>query len=809
MSENVSIQNNTANIPVKNGMGKDTFLIHIQGLVQGVGFRPFVYKLAKGFSLKGWVNNTFDGVHIEFNADELTANKFYQKLVKQPPALSNITKHSLHKINAKEFSSFEIIESNPNGDAVLMLTPDFAMCADCKAELHDADNFRYQYPFITCTHCGPRYSIITSLPYDRAKTTMQNFAMCETCKKEYNNPENRRHFSQTTSCPDCGIKMEMHDATGSKLFSDKFLIINAITEALQHGKIIAVKGIGGYLLLCDANNAHTIKLLRERKRRPTKPFAVMFPDLASIEKIAFLQKEETDILQSVVAPIVLLEAKEGSDEQICFGVIASNLSRLGVMLPYAPLFELILSKFAKPVVATSANISGAPIIFTDDEALQSLFSIADFVVTNNREIVVPQDDSVLQFTKKSHQKIIIRRSRGLAPSWFNYDCQTDKTILATGALLKSTFTFVNKKNTYISQYLGSTESYEAQETYAKTVQHFFDLFHQNPTVILTDKHAQYFSNQFAKELATSLDIKAIEIQHHKAHFAAVLAENNLLHQVFQPGSLSTNLPVLGITWDGTGLGDDGNIWGGEFFTYENNRMKRVAHFDYFPFILGDKMPKEPRISAMAACADIPMADGLLSKKFSVTEWKIYKQILSKHSLRCSSAGRIFDAVASLLNLCDKQTYEGEAAMLLQEQAFVYFNKNGWEFEESYFIENDHLISTISLLSQVVIDIGRNKSTGFVAAKFHYSLVHLVEIIANTLQTKNIAFSGGVFLNSVLVDLLHLHLGKDFRLYFHKDLSPNDENISFGQMVYYDHKIDMAEELISNKNKLLKGVAEQA
>ena len=807
MAENVSIQNELLKIPVSGGGGIDSFHIHIQGLVQGVGFRPFVYNLAKHFALTGWVNNTIDGVHILFNSDHGNARLFYEELIRKAPSLSEITDHFLSKVKSRKFDSFEIVESDERGDAILMLTPDFAMCTDCKAELQLSNNFRYQYPFITCTHCGPRYSIITSLPYDRSNTSMEDFEMCEKCQAEYNDPENRRHYSQTNSCQECGIKMEIYDAPENKFSSDNVLIIDTVISGLNDGKIIAVKGIGGYLLLCDANNAETIKRLRQRKHRPAKPFAVMFPDLASIKKIAFLQKEEAEMVQSAIAPIVLVEAKENCDEQICINDIAPNLSRLGVMLPYAPLFELIVSKFGKPVVATSANISNAPIIFKDEEARQSLFSIADFVVTNNREIVVSQDDSVIQFTKKSHKQIIIRRSRGLAPSWFNYNCQTDKTILATGALLKSTFTFVNKKNTYISQYLGNTESYEVQENYAKAVQHFFDLFHQKPSIILTDKHGQYFTNQFAKELASELQIEAIEIQHHKAHFSAVLAENNLTPTPLQKER--GNAPsVLGVIWDGTGLGDDDNIWGGEFFTYKDNEMKRVAHFDYFPFILGDKMPREPRISAMATCVDIPLADELLLEKFSGTEWKIYKQMLSQHSLGCSSVGRIFDAVASLLNLCDKQSYEGEAAMLLQEQASLYFNKNGWEFEESYFIENDNLISTTSLLDEVVIDIKRNKSTGFVAAKFHYSLVHLVEIIANNLQIKNIAFSGGVFLNSVLVDLLHLHLDKKFELYFHKKLSPNDENISFGQMVYYDHKIDTAEEPVSNKNELLKDLSEQ-
>lgn len=804
MAENVSIQNDLLKIPVSRGTVNDTFRIHIQGLVQGVGFRPFVYKLAKQFALKGWVNNTTDGVHIVFNSNKVNAELFYEELIRKAPALSRITHHFFSKIKSQKFDSFEIIESNEKADTVLMLTPDFAMCADCKAELHTSNNFRYQYPFITCTHCGPRYSIITSLPYDRPNTTMKDFEICEKCNAEYHDPENRRHYSQTNSCQKCGIKMEIYDAPANKLFSDNVSIIETVISGLNDGKIIAVKGIGGYLLLCDANNVETVKRLRERKHRPSKPFAVMFPGIEAIENITTLRKEEADSLQSFVSPIILLEVKGSCGEQICLKEIAPNLSTLGVMLPYTPLFKLILSGFKKPVVATSANNSDAPIIFKDDEALHSLFSVADFVVTNNREIVVPQDDSVIQFTKLSRQKITMRRSRGIAPSYFNYTCKSDAVVLATGAMLKSSFTFVNKKYTYISQYLGSTDSFEAQEVYSKTVQHFFELFRKNPDVILTDKHPQYFSNQFSKKLAARLHVTSMEIQHHKAHFAAVLAENNLFSYTEKIADFG---PVLGVIWDGTGLGDDGNVWGGEFFTCENNNMKRAAHFDYFPFILGDKMPKEPRISALATCADVPLADKFLSNKFSETEWKLYRKMITKSSLQCSSVGRIFDAVSSLLNLCDKQSFEGEAAMLLQEQASAYLTKNGWAFGESYFIGNDNLVSTTSVMNQIVIDINRNKSSEFIAAKFHYSLVHLVEKIADNFKVKSIAFSGGVFLNSVLIDLLHFHLGKHFQLYFHKELSPNDENISFGQMAYFDNKIDMqtSEDAFLRKNKFLEAV----
>lgn len=773
--------------------------------MQGVGFRPFVYNLAKDFKLAGWVNNTTDGVHLQFNADEMVAQKFYKHIISGAPALSKITDHSIARVNYEIYDSFEIVESKIHDHPGLMLTPDFAMCDDCRTELNDSNNRRYQYPFITCTQCGPRFSIVKELPYDRPNTSMDSLAMCEACKDEYNNPQNNRHYSQTNSCPSCTVAMEMFDAAGNRLYGNNEPIINAVIKELTEGKIIAIKGIGGYLLFADAANRKSINALRERKHRPSKPFALMFPNVEAIKEVADLDRCEEDALNDVSAPIVLVRFKPVSKKLLCTNEIAPGLSRLGVMLPYTPLFQLILQKFGKPLIATSANISDASIIYSDEEALRSLSAIADFIVTNNREIIVPQDDSVIQFTRYSKQKIIIRRSRGMAPSFFNYDCHSNETILATGALLKSSVTFVNNGNTFISQYLGNTESYEAQQAYSKTVQHFFDLFKKKAGVILTDKHPLYFSNSFAKNLAVNLKIKVREIQHHKAHFAAVLAENKLIELTTRKHfNVSAQEPILGVIWDGTGLGDDGNIWGGEFFTYQNNTILRCSHFDYFPFILGDKMAREPRISALSICSVADIEDNFLRNKFTETEWNLYSKMLKENSvaprrrLMCSSVGRIFDAVASLLDLCDKQSYEGEAAMLLQERAQLYFDQNGLDMKESYF--NDDMdyrhIPTASMIGKIVNDIRQN-STQCIAAKFHYSLVRLIDMVAKNMKSNKIAFSGGVFLNGLLVDLLQYHLSNKYQLFFHIELSPNDENISFGQMVYYDNKID---EVSTNNEK---------
>ncbi len=761
--------------------------IHINGLVQGVGFRPFVCQLARRMNINGLVNNATDGVHIEISCTENTAQQFYQSIISNPPPLAVIQQHSISLIDTNHVDAFKINESKSTGHASLMLTPDYAMCSDCKRELHDKNNRRYRYPFITCTQCGPRYSIIQQLPYDRINTSMNTFAMCAACTAEYNNPTNRRHYSQTNSCHDCGVTMQLFSSDGKCLLQNNEAIIRKIISGLQHGKIMAVKGIGGYLLMCDAASKNVVQLLRTRKHRPSKPFALMYPSIEKVEEGFFLDDETRVMLQSPASPIILLLAKDQTHKTICTQDIAPGLSKIGVMLPYTPLFELILSALGKPVIATSGNISEASLVYDDKVALKELSFIADFIVTNNREIVVPQDDSVLQFSQQTKTKIIHRRSRGLAPSFFGYTTQHGESILTTGALLKSSFSFSNNKNVFISQYLGNTDSYEAQQSYEKLVQLFLNQFNASPQVVVADKHPDYFSHQFAKQVSNKLHIPIIEVQHHKAHFAAVLTENNLLH---------TTEPVLGVIWDGTGLGDDGNIWGGEFFIYQNNEMLRCYHFGYFPVIAGDKMAKEPRLSVLAVCyRTAGMADNILKDKFTQKEWDIYQKLLQKQNpLNGSAVGRIFDAVACLLNLIDKQTYEGEAAMLLEEKAFAYFQKNGWDFTTSYFTEGIHYknIHTGIFISNIITDIKEGLTVEYIAAKFHYSLVHLIGIIAGFSKIKKITFSGGVFQNSVLVDLCKIHLSKTNYLFFHRNLSPNDENISFGQMVYYENNITSAD-----------------
>ncbi|MEM6316546.1 MAG: carbamoyltransferase HypF [Bacteroidota bacterium] len=762
-----------------------TWHIHIEGQVQGVGFRPFVYVLANEFKLNGWVNNTVDGVHIEINATEQKAMAFYETIINQAPELSQITQHKITINKQKFFDNFQIIHSDQSGKANLLLTPDFGLCKDCQTDIHSESNQRHQYAFTTCTNCGPRYSIVEKLPYDRERTTMQSFPMCPRCRTEYNLPTDRRYYSQTNSCGNCGVQLAIFDKQQHYISLPQKEMLNAICRYWQTGKIVAIKGIGGYLLTCDARNEQAIQLLRERKYRPSKPLALMYPDLEQVKNDLIVNASEAKSLASIISPIVLLDTKAETPSRLATS-LAPNLNQVGVMLPYTPLFDLLLKKFQRPIAATSGNISQSPIVYKDEKAAVELMQIADFVVTNNRPIVVPQDDSVLKFSTFTQQKILLRRSRGLAPTYINADLKLpSQTILATGAMLKSTFSLLHQNNTYISQYLGDLGHFDTEQSYRHTVRHFFQLFETQPEIILTDKHPEYAATLFGEQLSKELTIPIHRIQHHIAHFGAVLGENNLV---------DVNKPILGVIWDGTGLGDDGQIWGGEFFTYDNHNFQRRYYFDYFDFILGDKMPKEPRISALSACWGIGGIADFLKEKFTKTEWSIYTKLLAKKNpLKTSSVGRLFDAVASLLGILDKQTYEGEAAMQLEQLATSYFKKNGLHFSSDYF-DNQLLkgaVPTKMLLVGVVNDLKKGVAKDYIAAKFQFSLVQLVSTVANNLKIQQIAFSGGVFQNGLLVDLLQHYLAKEFTLYFHQQLSPNDENISFGQLVC--HQIERLKE----------------
>lgn len=749
-----------------------TFHIHFEGQVQGVGFRPFVYHMASHFRICGWANNATDGLHIQFNADPDTASDFYQQLLTGAPALARITRHTLREVPYQPYTDFKIIHSDSVQMANLLITPDFGLCELCRTELNNPQNRRYQYPFITCTECGPRFSIITRLPYDREFTTMEPFAMCPTCLSEYSDVHDRRYYSQTNSCETCGIQLYLKDQNG--MATDQPL--SDSIHALRSGKILAVKGIGGYLLLCDACNATAIASLRKRKNRPDKPLALMYPDLEQLQGDVTLTEETYKALLSPASPIVLLPLLDEPASGIQTQLIAPDLDQIGVMLPYTPLFELLAKGAGIPLVATSGNMSGAPVIFDDDKALAGLLHIADLLLAHNRNIVAPQDDSVIKYTSDG-RKIVIRRSRGYAPTFLLPKIPADTgSVLALGAMMKSTFTWQHQQNYYISQYLGDLESFEAQESYQHTLKHFGHILNARPEYLLADLHPDCYATQFGEFLSHEWQIPLEKIQHHEAHFAAVLGENELLE---------TNAPVLGVVWDGTGYGKDAQIWGGDFFTFAAGEINRFGQFSYFPCILGDKMPREPRISALSLTHGLPEAKALLQPKFTTTAWNLYDKILEKKSsLSTSSMGRIFDAVSCLLGLADITSYEGQAAMRLECLAGKYFRANGLKNLQSYLPLDfsNPVLPTQLFIQNLIADILKGSAKDHIAANFHYTLVQVAGQMARLAQCQQIAFSGGVFQNGVLNDLLTHFLGNEFKLFFHLQLSPNDENISFGQLM---------------------------
>lgn len=750
--------------------------LHINGIVQGVGYRPYVDLVASELMIKGTVRNDVDGLHVIFNATRLTAQNFTDRITKDsPPPLAQITSIELIQIPYIEFSKFEIVHESYIAEPNLIITPDFALCNACQQDLTNPNERRHRYPFISCSQCGPRYSIISELPYDRENTEMNPFEMCTSCSDEYHDKTDRRFYAQTNSCPNCAVQLSLFDSSGTLISGDANEILDLVPQLWREGRIVAIKGIGGYLLTCAAEKTSSVLELRRRKHRTSKPLAVMFPNIEFLTKFQ-LGPKATVMLQNHIAPIVLIPI---DDENRIEGVCADH-DHIGVMLPYTPILKILLEEFAQPTIATSANISNAPIVFQDNEEMfQELGIISDYILSNNRNIVVPQDDSVLKYTTHVKKKIILRRSRGFAPAYINPDLAwSEQSILSTGAQLKSTFSLLQKGHVYISQYLGDLDNFDTKSNYNFTLDHLIKLTQVKPEIVLSDKHKQYDSTILGEELARRKNIPIFYIQHHEAHFSAVLGEHNLL---------DVPDPILGVIWDGAGLGDDDCIWGSEFFIYNESRFRRCNHLSYFDLLLGDKMAKEPRLAALSLTFPLKDACELLDKKFSSTELRLYTQMLSNgKQVQTSSMGRLFDAVASILGLMDKQTFEGEAAMKLEMSASQYVKKLGIESIKEYYQTNftNDVLSSNELIRHVIVDLLKDLGIGRIAAKFHLTLVKWIEAIATVQGCKKIAFSGGVFQNSLLVDLTIENLGCEFDLYFHEQLSPNDENISFGQLIYH-------------------------
>lgn len=747
--------------------------IRIAGQVQGVGFRPFVYNLASRFDINGYVSNDERGViiHLEANSDAIDC--FYKELIENPPPLARIRSHGLEISEHEGCTDFQIRTSQKEGPLNLQLTPDFGICDTCKEEMADASNRRFGYPFTTCVNCGPRWGITRDFPFEREHTTLDEFTMCPNCAEEYADPSNRRFHSQTNSCSDCGVSMELCDKNGNNLEVSDSNLFTEIAGWISAGMIVAIKNTGGYLLCCDADNPDAVMRLRERKRRPAKPFALMYPSLEILESELSVNDAQRTTLLSVPRPIVIVP-HQGYSGKLALDAIAPGLKQLGIMLPYSGLLELLARELTRPIVATSGNLHGSPILSEKEEVVSTLKEVADFFVHHNLHIENPQDDSVVKFSQGTQEQIMFRRSRGYAPNFFDFQVRGSESVMAMGSQLKSTLAFLPNTYLYQSQYLGNLDNYDVYERYQQTARGFIRIFEREPESILVDSHPEYLSTRSGRELALEFGASCHEIQHHKAHFASVLGE----HDLFKCGE-----PVLGVIWDGTGYGDDQQIWGGEFFIYQDQVMERWNHLEYFDWIAGDKMALEPRLSLLSL-SDSSMLHAI-SEKFSEEELRIYLSLLKSNRMKTSSVGRLFDATASLLGLCDRNSYEGEAAILLENHAGSYDVRTCRSLVE---MGEGKSFSPRELIRKIYEEKERGENTEVLSINFLFSLASVVKTMAERSGTRKVAFSGGVFQNSILVDMVREMLRSEFDTYFNVNLAPNDENIAHGQIMYHLNQV---------------------
>lgn len=732
--------------------------------------------MAEEFQLKGYVSNDELGVIIICQGEN--SETFFKEIHHRKPKSSEIIFSEIKEIETTEtFGNFFIKPTEKNIVVDIPLTPDFATCESCETELFDEKNPRYFYPFTTCTQCGPRYSITKKFPFERENTAIEVFKMCPNCLAEYKNPDDVRFHSQTNSCPNCGIQIWLKDNHGNEFKGTNREIFEKLAEELSKGKIIALKNTAGYLLMCDATNSEAVLELRNRKRRPTKPFAVLFSGISTMQEYLEISNLQIQHFKSSESPIIVIKINDKKD--LAIDEISPNMNTIGVMFPYSGTLKLISKTFGKPLIATSGNFHGSPICSSTEEAEQILGKIADFFLHNTLEIQHPQDDSVIKFSPKHQQKLVFRRSRGFAPNYFFAEELSElnkekNKILSLGGDLKNTFAIVPNNHVYISEYIGDLANFETYERFENTVKSYQKIFNFETEIILKDLHPKYENQKIINFLCNSVDsVRVKEIQHHKAHFASILGEKKLWKKD----------KVLGIIWDGIGFGTSNEIWGGEFFLFENQKIERVAQLENFAWILGDKMSKSPKISALS----ISDNNDDLKFAFDENEWKIYTNLIEKSEVKTSSMGRFFDAVSFVLGYEKPIYFEGESAMWLEkisQEAFLTENTETINLTDYLEGENFENIPTKKIFSKIMEEKKSGINAGEIGLNFHYTLIKAIEKNAEKYKVKELAFSGGVWQNALLVDLAIDVLGEKFSIHFHEKLSPNDENISFGQLNYY-------------------------
>lgn len=751
-------------------------VILINGIVQGVGFRPFVFNLANSCQIKGWVNNFSGGVHIDAEGTRENMKDFLRRLREEAPPLSFIDTFLVEDAVPIGYRDFKIRASSSEDAREAYISPDVSVCEDCLKEMDDPRNRRYRYPFINCTNCGPRFTIATGIPYDRASTTMRAFPMCADCAREYTNPADRRFHAQPVACAECGPSLALLDFNGNQI--QKGSEIETTTQLLTEGKIVAIKGLGGYHLVCDAKNSEAVRELRKRKKRDGKPFALMAKNMKIAAEYCFVNQKEAELLQSVKRPIVLLDRKP--DSGLAVDVISPDNGKLGIMLPYTPVHHLLFESALELLVMTSGNLSGEPICYRDPEAVSVLAGIADYFLINNREIYIRTDDSVTSVFRG--KECIVRRSRGYVPLptdisfLFRSKPARDRipSVLACGGELKNTFCLTKGGKAFLSHHIGDLENLETLTSFETGIEHFKKIFSIVPEAVAFDKHPDYLSTQYAGRLT---GIAKIPVQHHHAHIASCMAENNVVGK------------VIGVAFDGTGYGDDGNIWGGEFFVGDYSGFERRVHFKYVPLPGGETGIREPWRMALSYLIQsfgenkiphLPFLDRIGAEKTGLVTQQIKKNIYTPLT---SSAGRLFDAVSALLGLCDEIEYEGQAAIRLEKNAGV--DDNGVYPYEILSDESGYQISFRQMIAAIADDVRRGREVSRISGAFHRTVAAVTTDVCLRLREETsvnrIALSGGVFQNRLLLGLTLDDLEKNgFEVFIHSRVPTNDGGISLGQ-----------------------------
>ncbi|WP_025690874.1 carbamoyltransferase HypF [Paenibacillus zanthoxyli] len=754
--------------------------VKVKGVVQGVGFRPFVYRLAHQHDLGGWVTNDASGVRLEAEGRRPDIDAFLASLRTSAPPLSHIEELTWELHSPIGYTEFRIKESVGAASHEVNLSPDICVCEDCLAELKDPGNRRFRYPYINCTNCGPRFTITVQVPYDRKHTTIRDFELCEDCAKEYHDPMDRRFHAQPVSCPKCGPKVYLLDASGKRV--DTVDPVSCAAERLKSGAIVAVKGLGGYHLACDATQEAAVRELRARKRRDGKPFAVMADTLETVLRICDVTEKERELLTSPRRPIVLLPLKNEARSLLpAADFLSPDNNMLGVMLPYTPLQHLLSQEGLELSVMTSGNRSGEPIVYRDEEAIPALQEIADYYLVGELPIHMRTDDTVTSVFRE--REYVIRRSRGYVPFPIDLSAVVQSAegkprksgnppILALGGELKNTFCLVKDRKAFVSHHIGDLDNLETLDSLIGGAEHFGRIFAAEAGVLAFDMHPGYRSSQYASE---QKNIVQIPVQHHHAHIASCMAENGV------------SGPVIGVAFDGTGLGEDGHIWGGEFFAGDYGGFERIARFGYVPLPGGDAGVKEPWRMALSYILNDDAAELPAEWLNTIEPYKrdiVTRQILQRiNTPLTSSVGRLFDAVSSLTGVCHYAEYEGQAAIRLESAADP-------ETERIYPYEVKTVqgmleIGTAPLIRELVREIRDGMSVSGISGEFHRTLAAIVADVCGRIRSERglneVALSGGVFQNRLLLAFTVDELERSgFRVWLHSKVPANDGGLSLGQ-----------------------------